>query len=75
LISLECLKKTIRWGRRFGKRIQIQERCAEKLYSQELDFIDMETPMLDEAQLVVTLGCLRYSSLQTLSAKTAYRAA
>jgi hypothetical protein len=35
----------------------------------ELDFMDMETPTLEEAQLVVTVGCLRYSSLQTLSAK------
>ena len=33
----------------------------------------MSGPML--AQLVVTFGCLRYSSLQTLSAKVAKRAA
>ncbi len=42
----------------------------------QFDFIDMEIPvsldiwwMLEDAQLVVALGCLRYSSLQTLSAK------
>lgn len=39
------------------------------------DFIDIETPMLQEAQLVVTAGCLRYSSLQTLSANAPNRAA
>ena len=54
----------------------------KKFNSQEPDFIDMETPILpsggqvlDEAQLVVILGCLRYSSLQTLSAKAPNRAA
>jgi len=35
----------------------------------------METPMLEEAQLVVTAGSFRYSSLQTLSAKVANLAA
>ncbi len=29
----------------------------------------MEAPMLEEAQMVVTSGSLRYSSFQTLSAK------
>jgi len=43
--------------------------------SYELDFIDMEAPMLEEAQLVVTTGSLRYSSFQTLSAKTPNQAA
>ncbi len=49
--------------------------CVQKGSFQELDFMDMETPILEDAQLVVTLGCLRYSSLQTLSAKTPNQAA
>jgi hypothetical protein len=39
------------------------------------DFIAIEAPILEEAQLIVTLDCLRYSSFQTLSAKAPYRAA
>jgi hypothetical protein len=49
--------------------------CVQKGSFQELDFMDMETPILEDAQLVVMLGCLRYSSLQTLSAKTPNQAA
>ena len=35
--------------------------------------MDMETPILEDSQLIVTLGCLRYSSFQTLSAKAPNR--
>jgi hypothetical protein len=38
--------------------------------NQERDSIITEAPMLEEAQRVLTLGSLRYSSLQTRSAKT-----
>ena len=44
-------------------------------YSYEPDLMDIEIPILEEAQLVVMVGCLRYSSLQTLSANAPNRAA
>ena len=43
--------------------------------SHKEDFIDMEAPMLDDVQLVVMVGSLKYSSFQTLSARTPNRAA
>jgi hypothetical protein len=55
--------------------LQLLEHAPPTINSYKEDFIDMETPMLDNVQLVVLLGSLRYSSFQTLSARTPNRAA